>query len=177
MERTPSGTPVGVDDPYAHVERCDHLTDDGRCRFAAEHAGRDPAFAHERRAEGLRCPVVDTGEDLDWDWRDCPHFRSRAAAGDRTCTRCGLTERRLAHSTDRPLLEEHHLSYAGEESTSHVITVVLCRWCHARVHQSWARIDDDAVPDTDAIAELEGRRAREQEECEFESAAERYIGE
>jgi len=59
MERTPSGTPVGVNDPYAHVERCDHLTDDGRCRFAAEHAGHDPEFARQRRAEDLRCPVVD----------------------------------------------------------------------------------------------------------------------
>ena len=26
MERTPQGTPVGVDDPYEVVECCDHLT-------------------------------------------------------------------------------------------------------------------------------------------------------
>lgn len=47
-------------------------------------------------------------------------------------------------------------------------------WCHAKVHDLWARIDDDATPDPDAIAEQEGRRAREQDELGFESAAERF---
>ena len=59
MAKTPQGTSVGVDDPYAVVERCDHLTDDGRCRFAAEHPDRDPEFAHERKVDGLRCPAAD----------------------------------------------------------------------------------------------------------------------
>ena len=81
----------------------------------------------------------------------------------------------MAHDDERPLLEEHHLSYArdGEELT-HEITVYLCRWCHSKVHDSWARITDDAAPDPDAIAALEQRRGREQEELGFESAAERY---
>jgi len=29
MEKAPGGSPVGVDDPYEHVGRCDHLTDEG----------------------------------------------------------------------------------------------------------------------------------------------------
>ena len=57
---------------------------------------------------------------------------------------------------------------------SHEITVYLCRWCHARVHNSWARITDDVNPDPEALAEREGRRSRELEELAFESAAERY---
>ena len=81
----------------------------------------------------------------------------------------------MAHSDERPLLEEHHLSYASEgETLSHEITVYLCRWCHAKVHKSWARIDDDVNPDPEAIAEAEGRRSREQVEAAFETAAERY---
>ena len=63
MERTPQGTPVGVDDPYEVVERCDHLTDDGRCRYAAEHGHHDPEFARERRADDLRCPAADPAGD------------------------------------------------------------------------------------------------------------------
>jgi hypothetical protein len=170
MEETPRGTPVGVDDPYAVVRRCDHLTDDGRCRFAAERAREDPSFARERRAEGLRCPAADP--EGEWEWADCPHFRSREHG--RECRRCGLEERRMAHSDERPLLEEHHLSYPdGEGDTDHEITVVLCRWCHAKVHDSWARIDDDASPDPEAVAAREGRRSRELEELGFESAAER----
>ncbi len=169
MERTPNDTPVGVDDPYEHVEHCDHLTDDGRCRYAFEHAEEDPEFARARRGEGFRCPVVDP----DSDWNDCPHFRSRAT--DRECARCGLGERRMAHSNDRPLLEEHHLSYANRgEEPGHEITVYLCRWCHAKIHTSWARVDDDASPDPEALAAAEGRRGRELDEFEFESAAERY---
>jgi hypothetical protein len=186
MKRTPNDTPVGVDDPYDHVERCDHLTDDGRCRFAFDHPERDPGFARERREDGYRCPVVSEGasagevsrssepkRDPDgWDWADCPHFRSRTDG--RECVRCGLEERRMAHTSDRPLLEEHHLSYSGDETTGHEITVILCRWCHAKVHGSWARIDDDAAPDSEALAEREGRRDRELDEVGFESAADRY---
>ncbi len=41
MEKTDSGTSVGVDDPYRFVERCGHLTDAGKCRFAVEHG--DPS--------------------------------------------------------------------------------------------------------------------------------------
>ncbi len=53
----------------------------------------------------------------------------------------------MAQSEERPLLEEHHLSYARDgEQLSHEITVYLCRWCHAKVHNSWARITDDVAP-------------------------------
>jgi len=199
MEKTPSGTSVGVDDPYAHVDRCDHCTDEGRCRFAVERGDEDPAFADARSADDFRCPVVcevrSTSEDRagsdatrevrpdeegltgPWEWADCPHFRRRNR--DRECERCGLEERRMAHDDERPLLEEHHLSYAdgsggGSGEASHEITVFLCRWCHAKIHDSWARIDDDASPDPEAIAEREGRRSREQSELAFESAAERF---
>jgi len=199
MEKTPAGTAVGVDDPYDHVDRCDHLTDDGRCRFAVKQGDRDPAFADARSREHFQCPVAgdrdETGRSGPWEWQDCPHFRCRDH--DRACARCGLEERRIAHSDERPLLEEHHLSYADAKANpetatgsnagtcsgerdgddgapAHEITVYLCRWCHAKVHDSWARIDDDATPDTEAIAEREGRRSREQSELGFESAAERY---
>ena len=218
MEKTPSGTSVGVDDPYAHVDRCDHCTDEGRCRFAVEQGDRDPEFADRLSRRDFRCPVVSeapsasdgelggtTREHSDlteegltgpWEWADCPHFRSRDH--DRECVRCGLAERRLAHDDERPLLEEHHLSYrsgtaaggadgtghggggtgdsGGEDgdAPAHEITVYLCRWCHAKIHDSWARITDDANPDPEAIAQREGRRSREREELGFESAAERY---
>jgi hypothetical protein len=223
MEKTPSGTSVGVDDPYAFAGRCDHVTDDGRCRFAVEHAERDPTFARERRREDYACPVVtddsteagapgasdasnasgvsdasgasggsdganpgmgNDGEhdgkygrdaecDGTWTWCDCPHYRSRSR--DHRCVRCGLEERRTTSSGKRPLLAEHHLSYAEARSSegSHEITVSLCRWCHAKVHGSWARIDDDASPDPEAIAAREGRRSRERAEAAFETAAER----
>ena len=73
------------------------------------------------------------------------------------------------------MLEEHHLSYAdGSEAASHEITVYLCRWCHSKVHDSWARVDDGASPDPEAIAAREARRSREQEELGFESAADRF---
>jgi hypothetical protein len=85
----------------------------------------------------------------------------------------------MAHEDERPLLEEHHLSYAdgGEGDTdlpAHEITVYLCRWCHAKVHKSWARIDDDVNPDPEAVAEKETRRSRELSEASFESAANRF---
>jgi hypothetical protein len=183
MEKAPGGTSVGVDDPYDHVDRCDFVTDEGKCRWAREHGHHDPAFADARSAEEFRCPaaVGPDGEhgdprdtDAEWEWADCPHFRCRQH--DRECVRCGLTERRMAHSEARPLLEEHHLSYrdAAGEDLDHEITVYLCRWCHAKVHQSWARIDDDAGPDPEALAEREGRRSKEQSELGFESAADRY---
>ncbi|MFC4449128.1 DUF7097 family protein [Halorussus aquaticus] len=203
MKETPSGTPVGVDDPYDHAGVCDHLTDEGKCRYAFENPEQDPEFARERRRDDLRCPVADPDSEAscaskasgvsgseatggseegysdgvsgsgDWDWESCPHFRCRNR--DRECVRCGLEERRMAHSEERPLLEEHHLSYAGGgETIGHEITVYLCRWCHAKVHKSWARIDDDVNPDPEAIAEKEGRRSREQSEASFESAADRF---
>jgi len=177
MDETPRGTPVGVDDPYAHVDRCDHLTDDGRCRYALERAAGertdDEAFVRERRADGFACPVADP--DGDWSWADCPNFRCRNR--DRECVRCGLAKARMAHDESRPLLEEHHLSYADSESPGHEITVYLCRWCHAKVHGAWARIDDDAAPDAEALAAREQRRSRELDELGFESAADRYDGE
>jgi hypothetical protein len=202
MERTPTGTPVGVDDPYAHADRCDHLTGDGRCRFALEHdgdsgerrppsseghspsgsrpeaddsrpsAGDDPAFAAARRADGYDCVVAG-----DADWADCPHYRS--TTDGRECRRCGLDEVRMAHEDARPLLEEHHLSYGGSggdddrDDPAHEITVALCRWCHAKVHAGWARIDDDVNPDTEALAAREERRSKEQAEFGFRTAAER----
>ena len=201
MEKTPSGTSVGVDDPYTHVDRCDHCTDEGRCRFAVEQGDRDPEFADRLSRREFRCPVVseapsasreatrehgtldEEGLTGPWEWADCPHFRSRDH--DRECARCGLEEVRLAHDDERPLLEEHHLSYRsggsggegagrGRDDLDHEITVYLCRWCHAKIHDSWARITDDANPDPEAIAEREGRRSREQEELGFQSAAERY---
>ncbi|MFB6360001.1 MAG: hypothetical protein ABEH59_01630 [Halobacteriales archaeon] len=167
MERTPQGTSVGVDDPYAHVDRCDHLTDDGRCRLALERPDVDRGFARARAAEDYACPVAAE----EWAWRDCPQFRSRSTAS--SCARCGLEERRIAHEDTQPLLEEHHLSYADAASLEHEITVQLCRWCHAKVHESWARIDDDVTPDQEAVAAKEGRRSRELEELQFRSAAER----
>ncbi|WP_440008584.1 DUF7097 family protein [Halomicrococcus sp. SG-WS-1] len=171
MEKTPSGTSVGVDDPYDHAGLCDHLTDEGKCRYAFEHPEQDLEFARERREDEFRCPAADPQGE--WDWEDCPHYRCRNR--DRECVRCGLEERRMAHSDERPLLEEHHLSYADRgETLGHEITVYLCRWCHAKVHGSWARIDDDANPVPEAIAEKEGRRSRERREAAFESAAERY---
>lgn len=169
--KTPKGTSVGVDDPYAFVERCDHLTDDGRCRYAVEHGQHDPEFARERQADDLRCPAADPHGE--WEWSDCPHFRSRQR--NRECLRCGLEERRVPGEA-RPLLEEHHLSYRGEPEADmeHEITVYLCRWCHAKVHNSWARVDDDVGPDAEAIAAAEERRSRELDETAFSTAAERF---
>jgi hypothetical protein len=167
MAETPNGTPVGVDDPYDHAGVCDLLTSDGRCRFALERAGEDPAFAAERRADGYDCVAAD-GE-----WRDCPHYRS--TTDGRECARCGLPEVRIGTDDSRPLVEEHHLSYGSDATgeVSHEITVALCRWCHAKVHDSWAGVDDDVAPDSDAIAEREARRSREQREFGFNSARER----
>jgi hypothetical protein len=179
MEKAPGGTSVGVDDPYDHVQRCDFVTSEGKCRWAREHGHHDPEFANARSANDFRCPAAIAPDDADadaepeWDWADCPHFRSRNH--DRECVRCGLEERRMAHSEDRPLLEEHHLSYRdGGSELSHEITVFLCRWCHAKIHQSWARLDDDANSDPEAIAQREQRRSREESELGFESAADRY---
>ncbi|GGO01658.1 MULTISPECIES: DUF7097 family protein [Haloarcula] len=179
MEKAPGGTSVGVDDPYDHVDRCDFVTDEGKCRWAREHGHHDPDFADARSAEAFRCPAAvgpdGETEGAEWDWGDCPHFRCRNR--DRECIRCGLEERRLAHSEERPLLEEHHLSYDETregEDLAHEITVYLCRWCHSKVHNSWARVDDDVNPDPEAIAEKEGRRSKEQSEMGFQSAAERY---
>ncbi|WEL22175.1 hypothetical protein [Halorhabdus sp. BNX81] len=193
MEKTDAGTTVGVEDPYAYVDRCDHCTDDGRCRFAVERGDVDPEFADELSARDFRCPVVgdpqESGLAGPWEWSDCRHMRARNR--DRKCARCGLEERRSAHTEDRPLLEEHHLSYAGDGNQSanaqqngpsepvdadgltHEITIYLCRWCHAKVHDSWASIEDPASPDPEAIAAREARRSREHAELGFESAAER----
>jgi hypothetical protein len=66
MERTPRGTSVGVDDPYEHVGRCDHVTDDGRCRLAIEQPERDPDFARARATDGYACPVAAD----EWTWAD-----------------------------------------------------------------------------------------------------------
>jgi len=181
MEETPTGTPVGVDDPYEHAGVCDHLTDDGRCRFALTRAGDDPEFSAARRAADYDCVAAEE----DSEFRDCPHYRS--TTDGRECVRCGLEAVRIAHDDSRPLLEEHHLSYGsggdrastdpdGSETTgepSHEITVALCRWCHAKIHRSFARIDDDVEPDPEAFAAREERRAKEQSEFGFSTARER----
>lgn len=168
MERATGGTPVGVDDPYAHVERCDHLTDEGLCRAAVTRSHGNPPFWDRLADREYCCPVVDD----EWAFAECPTFRSTTDGG--RCRRCGLEERRDLLSDDRrPLIEEHHLAYAdGRGETNHEITVSLCRWCHAKVHQSWARITDNAAPDTEAIAAREQRLAREQQAAEFTPAAE-----
>jgi hypothetical protein len=170
VKRTPEGTSVGVEDPYAHVDRCDLVTSEGRCRFPLEHGGQDPAFAARRREADLTCPVAEG----DWAWPDCPKFRATSTAHE--CARCGLTERRQAHEDSRPLLEEHHLVYPGERNLDHEITVTLCRWCHAAVHDSWAQISDDASPTAEALAAAEARRSRELEELSFDTAAQRRDG-
>ncbi|ESP88144.1 DUF7097 family protein [Candidatus Halobonum tyrrellensis] len=187
MEETPDGTPVGVEDPYEHAGACDHLTGDGRCRFALDRAGDDPGFAADRRADGYDCVVAGEGVE----WRDCPHYRD--TTDGKECRRCGLPETRMAHDSSRPLVEEHHLSYGGSGGTgrrggaggtaanandegdrpSHEITVALCRWCHAKVHGGFARVDDDASPVPEAIAERESRRGREMDEMGFSTASER----
>lgn len=180
MEETPEGTPVGVDDPYDVAGCCDHLTSDGRCRYALEHAGADPGFSAERRADDYACvvseesadPTVDVDPD-EIDWAECPHYRWTTDAKE--CIRCGLEEVRMAHESTRPLVEEHHLSYgtADGEEPSHEITVGLCRWCHTKVHRSFARVTDDASPDPEAVAAREQRRGTEMEEFGFQSASER----
>lgn len=167
MKKTPTGTSVGVDDPYEHAGICEYATSDGRCRYAFEYPGQDPEFSSARRADEFRCPVADD----EWQWRECPHYRFRAT--DRECARCGLEERRDALDDGRPLLEEHHLSYDDARDLGNEITVYLCRWCHAKVHDSWARVGDDVGPDPEAIAAQEERRGREQSELAFESAADR----
>jgi hypothetical protein len=174
MRKTPAGSSVGVDDPYAHVDRCDFVTSEGRCRWARDCGEHDPAFADRIAAQDFACPVVAEAEEPGAaDWATCPKFRCRDH--DRECARCGLEERRLAQDDERPLLEEHHLAYPDEreDELGHEITVYLCRWCHARVHDSWARIDDDANPDPEAIATREGRLTRERAELSFSTAAER----
>jgi hypothetical protein len=171
MAETPEGRPVGVEDPYEHAGPCDFLADDGRCRYAAEHAERDPAFARERREDGLQCLALPESDgESDPEWRACPQFRS--TTDGRVCVRCGLEERRDAHSDARPLVEEHHLSYR-EGALSDEITVALCRWCHAKVHTSWATLEDDAGPDPEALAAAEARRSAELSEGAFRTAADR----
>lgn len=165
MKRTPGGTPVGVNDPLDVVDRCDWVTQEGRCRFAIERADRDPAFAADRRAEDYRCPYVEG----DGTWTECVHFRSRASG--RRCARCGLASRPVAHDPDaRPLLEEHHVSYGDADGGE--VTVVLCRWCHAKVHAGRASLDDDVDPDPAALEVFARRRRREATET-FQSAADR----
>jgi hypothetical protein len=178
MERAPGGSPVGVDDPYEFAGVCDHLTSDGRCRLALEFPDADPSFAADRRTADYDClaapeDVPDAaGPDHRWaDWRECPHYRS--TTDGRECVRCGIEEVRMADEDSRPLLEEHHLSYGGGDSPDHEITVSLCRWCHAKVHNSFARVDDDAAPDPEAVAARERRRGREMDEYGFTSARER----
>ncbi|MFB6199037.1 MAG: hypothetical protein ABEI52_12350, partial [Halobacteriaceae archaeon] len=130
------------------------------------HPEPDPGFSQDRQEDGFQCPVA-RGE---WAWQDCSKFKSTSSA--KVCRRCGLEEYRVAHDESRPLLEEHHLSYP-DEGAPHLITVTLCRWCHSKVHNSFARIDDDASPDPEAMSAIEFRRSRGLEERSFDTAAER----
>ena len=184
MRKTPRGTTVGVDDPYEFVDRCDYVTDDGLCRFAVEHASVDPDFSEERASDGYRCLALpaETVDDADPTWRRCPHFRCRNVG--HACARCGLERRPDHHTGARPLLETHHLSYPDEtpqrsnedDELVHEITIELCRWCHAKVHNSWASLADDVRPDPEAIAERETRRGKEMDELDFDTAADRRDG-
>ena len=165
MKRTPRGTPVGVDDPLDVVDRCDWVTQDGRCRLALERPDVNHRFVTERRLDEYRCPFIEDERT----WTDCEEFTSRDHG--RRCARCGLEERPIAHDDSaRALLERHHLSYAEADGTE--ITVVLCRWCHAKVHAGTARVDDPAEPDRAALAEVE-RRARLERAESFTTAADR----
>jgi hypothetical protein len=155
-----------VDDPYRHGGPCDHVTSEGKCRFPLDAPGQDRQFATTRREADFACLVGEDGA-----WKDCPHYRDTSQ--DEACARCGLEERRQAHEDSRPLLEEHHLVYPDERSVAHELTVTLCRWCHAAVHSSWARIDDDVNPDPEALAAAESRHSAEQSEMAFETAADR----
>jgi len=170
--KTPQGTSVGVDDPYEFAGVCDHLTGDGKCRYAFDHyTSTTPsslASARMRSTSVLSSTPNRTGRG--------PTARTFArATATASAFAAGSREKRIAHDDERPLLEEHHLSYERDgETLSHEITIYLCRWCHSKVHNSWARITDDAGLDPAAIAALEERRSREQSELGFESAAERY---
>ncbi len=173
MKKTPKGTPVGVDDPYIYVDKCDHLTGEGLCRLILENRDVEGSFQVELERGDYVCPVV----EQKWKWENCPYFRYRA--NQKRCARCGLEERLNAHDNSRPLLERHHLSYAGErvgggEQMDHEIIVILCRWCHAKVHKSGARINDEVEPDRKALEMMEERKSAEMNETKFESARERH---
>ena len=56
----------------------------------------------------------------------------------------------------------------------HEIIVILCRWCHAKVHKSGARINDEVEPDRKALEMMEERKSAEMNETKFESARERH---
>ncbi|MFP4632522.1 MAG: hypothetical protein ACLFMT_03685 [Halobacteriales archaeon] len=157
MEKTDAGTSLGVEDPYAHVDSCDYLAEDNLCRLFRED-DVDAVLSEALDDSEGRCPVAGDpdvdGLSGDWNWSDCASFRCRRHT--RRCRRCGLEERRMPG--ERPLLEEHHLSYPDD---GHEITVYLCRWCHTRVHRGWAALEDDVEPSVDALAERERRRSRE----------------
>lgn len=164
MKRTPNDTPVGIDDPLALVDRCDWVTQDGRCRLAIEHPERDADFAMRRQLDDYECPYLPDA------WTDCEHFA--ASLPDKSCIRCGLPERRLHHNSDAsPLLHEHHVSYADGDGND--ITVMVCRWCHAKIHRQGVRLDDDVDPSPEAVDELERRRRIEREQGGFVPANER----
>ena len=50
--------------------------------------------------------------------------------------------------------------------------IYILKTCHAKVHDSWARVNDDATPDPEAVAAREERRSRVVTE-EFTPASER----
>ena len=60
----------------------------------------------------------------------------------------------------------------GGEQMDHEIIVILCRWCHAKVHKSGARINDEVEPDRKALEMMEERKSAEMDETKFESARE-----
>ncbi|QZA87488.1 hypothetical protein K0C01_06575 [Salinarchaeum sp. IM2453] len=158
---------VGTDSPYTYVERCDHVTDDGKCRFAFEEFESDPTFAKRLRDDGYRCPAVDPSSS--WTWKDCPNLQSTTSSQE--CVRCGISERRDGYHGDHPIIEEHHLLYPQE--SGHEVTVAVCRWCHAKIHQSGKSLADDADPASEALALRDDRLDQESEELSFETAAKR----
>ncbi len=67
------------------------------------------------------------------------------------------------------LLHDHHVAYPEADDIE--VTVRVCRWCHAKIHRQGVRLDDDAEPDPEAVAELE-RRIRAEREETFTPASE-----
>lgn len=162
-----SETYVGVEDPFGYIDSCDYITQKGRCLFAFKKFGEDIEFSKDRKSEDFICPVF---EDR-WNWSDCPHFKSLNY--DDQCRRCGLEEIRI--SNEYPLIEQHHILYPDKEKgQTHEITLPLCRWCHARIHNSEASIGDDVDPPRKALEIKEKRLKKQKQETGFSKATKLY---
>ncbi len=160
-------TYVGVDDPYKYIDSCDYITQRGKCLFSFKNFSEDIEFSKNREFENFMCPVF---EDR-WSWSDCPHFKSLNY--DDKCRRCGLKEIRM--SDQHPLIEKHHVLYPDKQKgNTHEITLPLCRWCHARIHNSGASIDDKVDPPDEAVEIKEKRLKRQKQETDFSTANKIY---